>query len=160
MVRAFLARLFLDRVLADRSVEVGTVLPIVRRYPYWLAGHLFVGERSLRDKDVGRAYAASQAVLTAAIPGAERYKKDAAFLVARCHLAKGDASAALKLFEDWTLQYSSTPLANEEIAACLMALNRLPEARAKLESIPASERSQEARAALLFLQNKLDEQVN
>lgn len=155
-VKAFLARMFLSRIIRAPDIKIEAILPIVRRYPYWLSGHLFVAEYALANKDVGRAYAAAQAVLAASFRTSSSYRKKAEFILARCHLSKGDASSALALFEDWKLKYSTTAKAQEEIAACLMALSRLQEAHTTLSSINPNRLSQEGRAALLFLTTKLE----
>ncbi len=99
-LKSLFSQIFLNRILSTSKVELDTVLRIVRRYPYWLAGHIYIAEQSLKERDVGRAYAAAQAVLASVIPGGLTFHKQAEFILARCHLSKGAPATALQLFEN------------------------------------------------------------
>ncbi len=103
----------------------------LERFPYWLGGHLRLGQLALSSKDIALAYGSAQALIVSDLSPAQDF--EAKRLLARCYLARGFSDKAgeiLKLLRERAPQNS---LVAEDYAAALMAAGKDDEARATLE---------------------------
>ena len=121
---------------ARRSgIPEGEIVPqvrrVVRRFPYWARGQLLVGEAALSGGDLRTAYGAAKASVTLRPSCALSW-----VLLSRCHLAGHQFEVAVEHARTALNLDPSLHAAREELAAALIPLNRLDEARTYLLEIP------------------------
>lgn len=125
--------------------EQGIVRFLLRRFPYWSAGHVELGRVALALDDVSTAYASALAVQKLGGSSSESGK-----LLARCYLRRADPRSALSLLEEVVAVTPGDWEAKEDIAACHLALGEDERAEAVLDSIPERFRSPAALEALKY----------
>jgi predicted Zn-dependent protease len=116
---------------------------------------------SLRDalsaKNIGVAYGAAQCVSALSRDAWE--KDEASHLLSRVFLAAGDVDRAYNLIKDLKSDYSKSGPLREDLAACLMAMDRDQEAQQILVDLGKDRLSPEGRAVLSYLDKKLSNKL-
>lgn len=129
----------------------------LRRYPYWLNGHILFAEYSLALRDVAAAYASLQAAYrAAAVGGNKKLAARTLFLLARTYLRAGEGERALAALSELERCAEPPPahLLAEERAAALVLLERYAEALAVTEQIPENLCSLELLAVRKFCRSR------
>jgi tetratricopeptide (TPR) repeat protein len=149
--RLISALLELYRVSSGNGAErtPARLRAILRRYPFWLAGHLDLARISLVEGDVATAYASAQAARVLAASNSQR-SAEALHLLGQCFLARGEHASALSLFQQAQPQLGSTPKFSEDMAAALMLAGSYREAALLLEAVPPTSLSAQGKAALEY----------
>lgn len=118
----------------------------LRRFPFWLEGHRKLAHLSFNRDDIATSYASIQAVL--ALGQVQVQDK---ILLARCYLRRGLNQDAEKLFAEIHNNNPKRIDVLEDLAATLMAQNKMDQARTLIQSVPKellSGSGQAAREAL------------
>jgi hypothetical protein len=144
--------------LSDRAVrgldaeeQLQKIVAILRRFPYWIPGHLKAARLQLDLGLIRPGYSAAKLVLASSIASPSERDK-AHSLLGRALLGAGRAAEALDAFG--YPQADLKPDDLEDIAAALMAVQRYGEAREILLRKESKGLSQPGRAALDFLNSK------
>jgi len=122
---------------------------ILRRYPFWVAGHLDLAQLSLVEGDVATAYASAQAA-RALCDESSRRGAEALHILGQCFLARGEHASALSFFQRAKPLLAGTPKFSEDMAAALMLAGSYREAALLLEAIPETSLSAQGKAALEY----------
>ncbi len=146
----------LYRRTAGHSIErdASRLREILRRFPFWLRGHLDLAHLALANGDVATAYASAQAARSLASPDS-REMAQAFHLIAQAFLARGDINGALLHLERARPHLGEEPRYKEDLAAVLMLKGDHAEVVRLLESIDADKLSAQGSAALEFARAKL-----
>jgi hypothetical protein len=137
----------------EPQARLRRTLLTLRRFPYWISGHLQVAKLQLDLGSVRAGYSAATLVLASEI--ATPAERQAAYsLLGRSLLAAGRPAEALSAFGYPGPQLQDQDL--EDIAAALMALQRHAEAKELLLKIRGEDLSQPGRAALEFLRTRVE----
>lgn len=126
---------------------------ILRRYPFWVSGHLDLARLSLVEGDVATAYASAQAA-RALCDDNSRRAAEALHILGQCFLARGEHAPALSLFQRAEMHLSGTPQFSEDVAAALMLAGSYEEAARLLEAIPPTSLSAQGKAALEYSRSR------
>lgn len=123
---------------------------ILRRFPYWAAGHLRLSLGQLQAKDQPGAYVSVRAAM------ALRGDRDSAVRhhLARVYLQSGREGDAEKILEKLVDEEPTFAEAREDLAAAYLHFQKYEAAKEQLMQIPVSQRSPGARATLQFLQSR------
>ena len=149
-IASLLCSLWLTAAQRSAMVEaeiVPQVRGVVRRFPYWARGQLFVGEFALSVGDLRTAYGAAKASVTLRPSCARSW-----VLLSRCHLAGHQFEVAAAYAQTALKLDPALHAAREELAAALIPLNRLIEARGCLLQIPQAAHNAHIFAMLAYLQ--------
>jgi tetratricopeptide (TPR) repeat protein len=138
---------------SDTSVLNTSLCALLRRFPFWLRGHKLLAESALTHDDVGQAYAASQCYRVLA-QGDVTASADAAVLVGRCFLRRGEWRTALGYLLHASELAPHEPRVQEEVAAAYILGGDYAQALSQLNSIPIEQMSAEGKAALSFVRTK------
>lgn len=134
------------------SSQLQSLRSLLRRFPYWVGGHLQLSKLSLNLNDVGTAYAGAQAAL---LLGNNDQRSDAQLVLARCFLKRGAPERATSLLKELLSHGVQTPSVREELAAAHLAEGDLVEAHEQLRAVPAESLSPEGKLALRYVLSKL-----
>lgn len=130
--------------------ELEALRPLIRRFPYWIAGRALLAAKSLAANDVATAYAEAQALLALA-PKNSRYHATALYELGRCFLRRGDGASALAFLDQAHELTPSNTLVQEERSAALVLLGDKTRALDILKAISPDKLSAEGKAALQWL---------
>ncbi len=135
---------------------------LLQRWPWWLQGHLKLGELCLHQGELLLAYGCAQCALALAKESKSQVR--AKFLLARCYTKSRRPELAQKELQQLVENDSfgaaigllrlEVPIA-EERAACAIAGGNLPAALELLSKFPASRLSSEAQSALEYVRRKV-----
>jgi Flp pilus assembly protein TadD len=123
---------------------------LLRRFPYWAAGHKRLAELSFAKNDIATAYASAQALRTLA-GGDSEHTGQAHLFLGRAFLTHGDWQSSLQHLERAGELLPHNPRVWEERAAAHMAGENYAEAYQILSTVPSSYLTAEGKAALEFL---------
>ena len=126
---------------------------LLRRYPFWAAGHRELARISLKGDDVSLAYPAAISLQILSVKNTAQMA-EAKLLLGTCFLKKGEWKAALIYFNDARALGLRSDILNEETAAAHILGGEYHEALRLLETIPADKISAEAKAALGYVRSK------
>jgi len=136
--------LFIDeKYLAN---ELNHLRSLLRKFPFWVGGHIQCGERALEKRAFDLAYASAQAV--------ERLKPglfEGVLLLGKCHLRARSFAEAEKILEPLARKHPSSVVAKEYYGAALLALNKNKLAAELYRSIPEHQRTIEMQGILHYL---------
>ena len=126
----------------ERLVEF--ILAVLKRSPYWAAGHAKLARLYLRKSEIQKAYYATQTyrVLVGEADWEGRY------LLGVCYLRNGSLAQAEAVLSEAHNHHPDRYEISEELAAALMGLGKYLEATEVIASIPQDKRSGELLAAL------------
>lgn len=114
-------------------------------------------QNALTAKNIGAAYGAAQCI--SSLSRGDWEKAEANHLLSRVFLAAGDVSKAYQLIKDLKSEYVECAAFQEDLAACLMAMDQDPEAQKILIRIGKEKLSPEGRAVLSYLDKKLSDKL-
>ena len=130
-----------------------TLRSLLRRFPYWPAGHRELALLSLEQDNIALAY--SSAVIYEMISREDSTsRREGLLILGRCFLKRGDSHRALSYFEQARLLGLNTPQLTEEVAAAHILSGSYQEALESLSRIPSELLSAEGKAALSFVRSK------
>lgn len=127
---------------------------LLRRYPFWIKGHLLLAEECLNRDAIGCAYA-SACCVSSLVETNTALMSAAEFLLGRCFLRRGDWQSALSYFQIARLKTPLNYRIHEEESAALILGGNYQEALSLLQAIPEHMLSPEAKAATAFARSKI-----
>jgi thioredoxin-like negative regulator of GroEL len=127
---------------------------LLRRFPYWIKGHLEYAEDALERDCVADAYASANAVLH--LSESDRPHQTAAhFALGRCFLRRGDWRSAVEHLSRAHAEMPTNHAISEELAAAYVLGGDYQAASRLLEAIPANHISAAGKAARSFVRAKV-----
>ncbi len=141
----------------NRELKINIVLARTRKFPYWRRGHILILQDALSAKNIGAAYGAAQCI--SSLSRGDWQKAEASHLLSRVFLAAGDVARAYQLIKDFKSEYAECAAFQEDLAACLMAMEKDQEAQKILVNLGREKLSPEGRAVLSYLDKKLSDKL-
>lgn len=126
----------------------------LRRFPFWIGGHIALASVSLRRNDIGSAYASAVAALKLSPRGASADR--ARIALGRAYLRRGDSHRAIETFEAVVRGGGADCAVTEDLAAAYLSEGNFFRTIELLESIPEALRSGEGVAALSYARRRRD----
>jgi len=127
---------------------------LLRRFPYWMKGHLEYAEDALERDSIAQAYASGNAVLYLS-PSNSPHRAAAHFVLGRCFLRRGDWRSAVEYLARSRAELASNYSITEELAAAYVLGGDYQAAKSLLEEIPANQISASGKAAQSFVRSKV-----
>ena len=129
------------------------VKKLLRKIPYWSAGHLRLATRALDRNDLALAFASAQAARTVAATSAAQV--EATRILARCQLKAGEYESARSTLVALRETSPQSWAVREDVAALMIHQGDYRAAAVELGAIPEQDLSAEGRAALEFVKGKV-----
>ncbi|MEY4700224.1 MAG: hypothetical protein RL326_411 [Pseudomonadota bacterium] len=126
---------------------------LLRRFPYWIKGHLEYAEDALGRDSIADAYASANAALYLSEAG-RSHQATAHFVLGRCFLRRGDWRSAVEYL---SRAHTALPIKHqigEELAAAYVLGGDYQAASDLLEAIPGNYISAAGKAARSFVRAK------
>lgn len=125
---------------------------LLRRFPYWLRGHLRLAEESLTIDDIITAYSSAHCIIAGSYSTRNTpLRAEGYLLMGRACLRRGDWRSCLKHLQTAAELLPGDSRILEEEAAAYMAGDERARALTILQTIPSRKLSVAGRAALEFL---------
>jgi hypothetical protein len=126
---------------------------LLRRFPYWIKGHLEYAEDALERDSIADAYASANAVLYLS-ESDHLHQAAAHFVLGRCFLRRGDWRSAVSYLSRAHTELTQKHEISEELAAAYVLGGDYQAASPLLEAIPANHISAAGKAARSFVRAK------
>lgn len=143
-------QLMVEEVEAQTELLVRQML---RQFPYWAKGHLWLAQHCLARNNLEVAFASGNAVLK--LQGAARNHAKARRILACCRMKAGDYAGARTILSELSTSAPDWWEVREDYAAALIYAGEFAKAVEELAKIPESQLSGEGRAALEFARSKI-----
>lgn len=140
--------------LSQKPHRSDLLCSLLRRFPYWIKGHLEYAEDALARDSIAHAYASANAVLYLA-ESTSPHRAAADYVLGRCFLRRGDWRSAVEYLSRARLNLPNNHSISEELAAAHILGGDYQAANTVLESIPTNHISAAGKAALTFVRSKL-----
>lgn len=139
---------------SQKSNRSNLLRSLLRRFPYWIQGHLEYAEDALSRDSIAEAYASGNAALYLSSSNAHQ-RAAAHFVLGRSFLRRGDWRSAVEYLSLATTELPSDYSIIEELAAAYILGGDYRSANPLLEAIPANHISAAGKAAHSFVRSKV-----
>jgi hypothetical protein len=139
--------------LSQKPPRSDLLRSLLRRFPYWIEGHLAYAEDALARDSIADAYASANAVLYLSESTCP-HRATAEFVLGRCFLRRGDWRSAVEYLARAHTNLPNNYSISEELAAAHILGGDYLAANTLLELIPTNRISAAGKAAHSFVRSK------